>query len=51
VEGSDIWWIRYKVEGVEHREKVGRFSDAVDLYRIGDFALIQITDDKKSVYR
>jgi hypothetical protein len=29
--GSDIWWIRYKVE---HREKVGRFKDAVDLYRI-----------------
>jgi hypothetical protein len=34
VVGSDIWWIRYKVEGVEHREKVGRFSDAVDLYRV-----------------
>ena len=34
VPGSDIWWIRYKIDGVEHREKVGRFSDAVDLYRI-----------------
>ena len=21
--GSEIWWIRYKVNGVEHREKVG----------------------------
>ena len=31
---SDIWWIRYKIDGVEHREKVGRFSDAADLYRI-----------------
>jgi hypothetical protein len=26
VPGSDIWWIRYKVEGVEHREKVGRLE-------------------------
>lgn len=34
VPGSEIWWIRYKVNGVEHREKVGRFGDAVDLYRI-----------------
>jgi integrase len=32
--GSDIWWIRYKVNGAEYREKVGRFKDAVDLYRI-----------------
>jgi hypothetical protein len=34
IPGSDIWWIRYKVDGAEHREKVGRFKDAVDLYRI-----------------
>jgi hypothetical protein len=26
VPGSDIWWIRYKVEGVEPREKVGRLE-------------------------
>jgi integrase len=32
--GSDIWWIRYKVNGVEHREKVGRRGDAINLYRI-----------------
>jgi integrase len=34
VPGSDIWWIRYKVRGVEHREKVGRRGDAINLYRI-----------------
>ena len=28
VPGSDIWWIRFKVDGVEHREKVGRRGDA-----------------------
>jgi hypothetical protein len=32
--GSGIWWIRYKVNGVEHREKVGRRGDAINLYRI-----------------
>ena len=34
VPGSGIWWIRYKTGGVEHREKVGRRSDAINLYRI-----------------
>ncbi|MFY9938754.1 MAG: hypothetical protein WAK33_17880, partial [Silvibacterium sp.] len=34
VPGSDIWWIRYKVDGVEHREKVGRRGDAINLYKI-----------------
>jgi integrase len=34
VPGSDIWWIRFKVDGVEHREKVGRRGDAVNLYKI-----------------
>lgn len=29
---SDIWWIRFKVGGVEHREKVGRRGDAIKLY-------------------
>ena len=29
VPGSDIWWIRFKVDGVEHREKVGRRGDAI----------------------
>ena len=33
VPGSGIWWIRYKAAGVEHREKVGRRSDAINLYR------------------
>ncbi|HEX4757858.1 MAG TPA: hypothetical protein VH308_07740 [Terracidiphilus sp.] len=32
--GSDIWWIRFKVAGVEHREKVGRRGDAIKLYKI-----------------
>ena len=32
--GSDIWWIRYKVEGVLHREKVGRRGDAIKLYKV-----------------
>jgi hypothetical protein len=32
VPGSDIWWIRFKVDGVEHREKVGRRGDAIKLY-------------------
>ena len=34
VPDSGIWWIRYKVGGVEHREKVGRRSDAIKLYAI-----------------
>jgi len=34
VADSGIWWIRYKVAGIEHREKVGRRSDAVKLYAI-----------------
>jgi hypothetical protein len=34
VPGSDIWWIRFKVNGVEHREKVGRRGDAIKLYKI-----------------
>jgi len=32
--GSEIWWIRYTVDVREHREKVGRKKDAVDLYWI-----------------
>ena len=32
VPGSGIWWIRFKVKGVEHREKVGRRGDAMKLY-------------------
>lgn len=31
--GSGIWWINYYVRGKQHREKVGRKSDAIDLYR------------------
>jgi hypothetical protein len=34
VPGSGIWWIRFKAAGVEHREKVGRRSDATNLYKI-----------------
>ena len=32
--GSDIWWIRYYIDGRERREKVGRKKDASDLYKI-----------------
>ena len=32
--GSDIWWIRFKADGVEHREKVGWRGDAIKLYKI-----------------
>ncbi|HTV13984.1 MAG TPA: site-specific integrase [Acidobacteriaceae bacterium] len=33
VPGSGIWWCRYAdAKGKIHREKVGRWSDAVDLY-------------------
>jgi site-specific recombinase XerD len=32
--GSDIWWIRYKIDGVERREKVGRRGDAIKLYQL-----------------
>ena len=32
VPGSGIWWVRYRVAGQLHREKVGRKSDAIALY-------------------
>jgi len=32
--GSGIWWIRYKIDGVERREKVGRRGDAIKLYAL-----------------
>jgi hypothetical protein len=32
--GSGTWWIHYHVNGTRHREKVGRKSDAIDLYRV-----------------
>ncbi len=31
--GSGVWWINYYVDGKQHREKVGRKSDAVALYQ------------------
>jgi len=38
VPGSGIWWIRLKVDGVEHHWKVWRCGDAIKLYglRKGD---------------
>jgi integrase len=33
VEGSGIWWIRYRDAGKLKREKVGRKSDAIALYQ------------------
>ena len=32
--GSDIWWIRYYIDGRERREKVGRRGDAIKLYKL-----------------
>ncbi len=34
VPDSDIWWIRFKDAGVEHRERWGRRGDAIKLYKI-----------------
>ena len=31
--GSGIWWINYYINGKQHREKVGRRSDAIALYQ------------------
>jgi len=31
--GSGVWWVSYFREGKRHREKVGRKSDAKDLYQ------------------
>jgi integrase len=31
--GSGVWWINYYIDGVQHREKAGRKSVAIDLYR------------------
>ena len=31
--GSGVWWVNYYVNGRRHREKVGRKSDAIDLYQ------------------
>src|SRR5450631_268855 len=32
--GSGVWWINYYEHGKQHREKVGRKGDAVQLYGI-----------------
>jgi integrase len=34
IPGSNVWWIHYYADGKRHREKVGRKSDAIDLYRV-----------------
>jgi hypothetical protein len=34
VPGSDIWWVRYYIDGKERREKVGRRGDAIKLYKV-----------------
>lgn len=31
--GSGVWWVNYYAEGKQHREKVGRKSDAIALYQ------------------
>jgi len=34
VSGSNVWWVRYRDAGGKlRREKVGRKSDAIDLFR------------------
>jgi integrase len=30
--GSGVWWIRYRVNGVIHREKIGKHKEAKDAY-------------------
>lgn len=37
--GSGVWWINYYEYGKQHREKVGRKSDAIDLYRVRKAAI------------
>ena len=32
--GSGVWWINYYAAGKQHREKVGRKSDAIKLYQV-----------------
>jgi hypothetical protein len=32
--GSNIWWVRYYIDGRERREKVGRRGDAIKLYKV-----------------
>lgn len=32
--GSGIWWVRYKIDGVEKREKVGRRGDAIRVFQL-----------------
>jgi len=31
--GSGCWWINYYADGKQHRERVGRRSDALALYQ------------------
>jgi integrase len=31
--GSGVWWVNYYFQGKQHREKVGRKSDAIALYQ------------------
>ena len=31
--GTNVWWIRYRVTGVLKREKVGRRSDAIAVFK------------------
>ena len=33
VKGSGIWWIRFKTNGIERREKIARRGDAIAAYR------------------
>jgi integrase len=39
--GSGIWWIRFKVNGVSRREKIGRRGDAIAAYRDRKTAILR----------
>jgi len=42
VPGSDIWWVRFKVDGVEHREKVAGVETQSSFTRYGSHCLTQL---------
>jgi len=41
ITGSGVWWIRYKQDGIDHREKVGTRGNAIKLYALRRAAVIE----------
>jgi hypothetical protein len=39
--GSGIWWIRFKINGMSRREKIGRRGDAIAAYRDRKTAILR----------